>query len=88
MPKIIQILNVDSHGHQVRLSDGSLAIVTHSGEEISVGTEVTDPKATAHGIEVVPIPAKPKNWRAPQSLYESTEQLIANVLSEHVKKAE
>ena len=42
MAKIIQIIDVNSEGHQVRLDDGFLHTIAHGGQSPQVGDELVE----------------------------------------------
>ena len=42
MAKIIQIIDVDSAGHQVRLDNGFLHTIAHGGQSPQVGEELVE----------------------------------------------
>ena len=42
MAKIIQIIDVNSEGHRVRLDDGSLHTIAHGGQSPQVGDELVE----------------------------------------------
>ena len=69
MAKVLAILDVNSEGHVVRLSDGSITTLLHTAEVPSVGAEC--------GYPLVPVPP-------PIALLNSLEQISANMLSEIV----
>ena len=42
MAKVIQIIDVNSVGHTVRLSDGSTAFLAHRGQGVNIGDDFED----------------------------------------------
>ena len=67
MPKILQVIDVNSDGHVVRLSDGSVATIPHGADVPCVGAEFGDPPAE--------IPPTIEQLNSPA-------QIAANILSE------
>lgn len=41
MARVLQIIDVDSEGHKVRLDDGRTIVMPHSGQHPHIGEEVT-----------------------------------------------
>ena len=86
LPKIIQILDVDSDGHTVRLSNGDVIKLPHTenhpptvGEvlqELKDGRTAVFPETGGRAVRVIPMALAQMN---------SPEQVAANVLSEIVK---
>ena len=74
MAKILAILDVNSDGHVVRLSDGSTATLPHGGPVPTVGEELLGPPT-------LQFPPTIEQLNSP-------EQLAANILSEQVLHAE
>ncbi len=81
MAKILQVLNVDSDGHRVRLDDGRVVDIPHgSGDALSVGDELPPwfhPLRHPETSDPVTI--------APVEFLNGPEQVQANILSEIVQ---
>ena len=71
MLTVLAVLDVNSEGHVVRLSDGSTTTLLHTADVPSVGAELGSPP--------VSIPPSIDHLNSP-------EQVAANVLSEMVKR--
>ena len=72
MAKIIQVLDVNSEGHRVRLDNGWTAVIPHNSREVVIGAEFPSlviPEAIAPSTEFLNSPA----------------QVQANILSEIVE---
>lgn len=79
--KLIEICDVNSEGHKVRLSDGSYRLIAHSTADLFVGQELEPLFPIGNDIESFPEPALPLNTEPmrPQDniLHMSDEQVIA-----------
>ena len=73
MPKIIQVIDVDSLGHKVRLDDGRVMFLHYTGRDISIGSDVEDAVCTT-----------PATIAPSVEFLNSPEQVQANILSEVV----
>lgn len=80
MAKILQILDINSDGHRVRLDDGRVIQIPHGhGEDISVGADLDaagGPGVSRHANS--PIPPSIEHLNSPA-------QVEANILSEIVQ---
>lgn len=46
MAKVLQVIDVDSNGHCVRLDDGRIVVTPHGGDHPQVGEEFPEPEDT------------------------------------------
>lgn len=77
--KIIEVCDINSEGHKVRLSDGSYDTIPHNTGSVSVGEEWPPVKLDIEtgAVTVAPTLAE----------LNSDAQIAANILSEKVKDA-
>jgi hypothetical protein len=54
--RIIEICDVNSEGHKVRLSDGTYMLIPHSQGEVRIDAEISEPIAAkdAENTDAVP----------------------------------
>lgn len=82
MLTVIQIIDSDSQGHKVRLSDGSLRYLRlHPGYSPTVGTEVEVDSSNWGTVQHV---ADPDQGSTSVEIVNSEAQVAANILSQHV----
>lgn len=84
MAKIIQILDVDSDGHKVRLDDGRIVHILHGTDNADVGQEYADQPVSDDGPELEALEAENAEFRA--TLAAAVEHINALLASEEIAK--